>query len=71
MMEISFNLPVGLLVEQVEVKFNKDENKQEMFSKYLRLLGITKRSVIRKDELSREAKMGNDIDLTVNELTEE
>lgn len=67
MLEVSINLPVTVLVEQIEMKFNS--KKQSLFSKYLKVCGVTNRSILRKEEL--DDRLTDDIQLTVNELSPE
>jgi hypothetical protein len=66
-MEVCVNLPAGLLVEQVEVRFH-DDQRAKVCDKYLKLVGVTKRSMIRKEALEYERKVGDDVQITVDEL---
>ena len=43
MVEVSVNLPVQTLIEQIELHFHQDEQKFALVSKYLKLAGVTKR----------------------------
>lgn len=60
MMEVCVNLPYGVMVEQVELKFHSDQ-RSKVYSKYLKLLGVTKRSMVRKEELEQQNRIGDDI----------
>jgi len=68
MFEVSMNLPVNVLVQQIEMKFTNEAKRYGLLSKYLRIAGVTKRSVIRKEELERDSRAGDDIQLTINRL---
>lgn len=70
LMEVCVNLPAGLLVEQVELRFHNDKRAQ-IYDKYLRLVGVTRRSMIRKEVLEQENKFGEDIQISTEELSEE
>lgn len=50
-MELSINLPVGLLVDQIELKLHSESKKADLFSKYLKLVGVTKKSVVNSEDL--------------------
>jgi hypothetical protein len=50
------------MIEQIELKFSK---KQEIYSKYLRIAGVTRYSVLRNEAIERENGIGQDIQMTV------
>ena len=57
-MELQISLPHHTLVEQVDLRFTQNKEKFELFKKYLKISGITKSSVLRKDALERDFKIG-------------
>ncbi len=54
-MEIQINLPYNTLVEQVDLRIN--QNKFGLFKKFLKISGITKSSLIRKEAMERDFKI--------------
>lgn len=54
-MEIQINLPYNTLVEQVDLRIN--QNKFGLFKKFLKISGITKSSLIRKESMERDFKI--------------
>jgi hypothetical protein len=65
MVEVSINLPYQMLVEQIELKMNQQAGKFELLNKYLKVSGATKSSVVNKDAINRESRIGPDIQLTL------
>lgn len=64
-MEIAINLPVQTMVEQIEIKLNSNAEKFDLWSKYLKISGVTRSSLLRKEALERDAIGGQDIQMTV------
>lgn len=60
-MEIQINLPLQTMVEQVEMKLNHNQDKLELFKKYLKVSGLTRTSVLRKEAIERDSQIGPDI----------
>ena len=72
MVELSVNLPVPTMIEQIELNFHQDEQKFALFGKYLKLAGVTKRKVVRKvGWRDDENRISEDIQITVDGLTPE
>lgn len=63
-MEIQINLPLQTLVEQVEVKFGQAPERYDLFRRYLRIAGLTRSSVLRRDALERDSQITQDIQMT-------
>jgi hypothetical protein len=63
-MELQINLPTQTLVDQVEVKLGQAAERYELFRKYLRIAGLTRSSVLRKDALERDSQITQDIQMT-------
>ena len=64
LMEVQINLPLQTLVEQVEVKLSQAPERQELFRKYLRISGVTRSSVLRREALERDSQITQDIQMT-------
>lgn len=72
MIELSVNLPVPTLIEQIELNFHQEEQKFALAGKYLKLAGVTKRQMVRKTGAREEEnRIGEDIQITVEGQTTE
>ena len=56
-MELQINLPSQTLVEQVEVKLSQASERYDLFRKYLRIAGLTRSSVLRREALERDSQI--------------
>ena len=61
--EVRINLPVQMMVEQVELKLNQ-QNK-DIFQKYFKLAGITRSSQTEAEQIRNEMEVSKDIQFSV------
>ena len=63
-MEIQINLPVQTMIEQIELRFSPGAEKFELWAKYLKISGVTRSSILRREAHERDAIGGQDIQMT-------
>lgn len=62
-MELQINLPVQTMIEQIELRFSPSAEKFDLWGKYLKISGVTRSSVLRREAHEKDAIAGQDIQM--------